>query len=126
MLNIHGRDPRGLRKVRRERAGLTGLVVHAWYNPVPGWSSEHGWNAVGVAVDGTERVRLYQVNPGPQWLDLVPGAHFIEFRGTVDALHAEWIEVQPGEAVLIAFKPRERVPFRKRPTAEQWSTRRLW
>jgi hypothetical protein len=107
-------------------AGMTGLVVHAWYNAVPGWSSERGWNAVSVAVDGSERVRLYQVNPGPQWLDLVPGVHFVEFVGTVDSLHSEWIDLQPGSAVLIAFKPRERIPFRKRPTNEQWSTRRLW
>jgi hypothetical protein len=125
-VDIYTREPRGLRKVRRERAGHSGVIVHGWYNRVRGWSSAFGWNAVTVRIDGTERATLYQVKPGPLWIDLESGVHFVEFLGSGRLLHTDWLKLGTGEAVMIAFKPRERVPFRRTPTADQWCMRQLW
>ena len=111
--------------MRRERTGGTGLIVHGWYNRVRGWSSAFGWNAIAVHVDGEPRTTIYQVNPGPTWLDLDSGLHVVEFVGASAPLRTEWIELEPGQAVMIAFKAKERLPFR-RATRDQWAVRQVW
>ena len=126
LVDIYMREPRGLRRVMRQRAGGTGLIVHGWFNPVRGWASGFGWNAVTVRVDGIARGRLYQILPGPAWYPLESGVHFVEFLGANRSLHSEWIKLARGEAVMIAFKPSERIPFRRTITPDQWSIRQLW
>ena len=125
-MDISSREPRDLRRLERAHAGSTGVVVHGWFNRLPGWPSAHGWNAVTVRVDGVSQLRLYQVQPGPKWLDLDSGAHHIEFVGTHGVLHSEWVELEPGHAVFIAFKPCERMPFRNRVSEAIWTLRPLW
>jgi hypothetical protein len=125
-VDVGTRQPRRLQRLKQERAGSTGLIVHGRYNRLPGWGSEVGWNAITVQIDGVPRGRVYQVVPGPLWFELDAGPHLVEFIGTHRAVRSEWIKLAEGEAVMIAFKPRERMPFRRRATPEQWSMRQLW
>jgi hypothetical protein len=124
--DIYWREPKGMARVTRRGSGRTGLVVHGWYNHVYGWNSAVGWNAVTVRVDGTPLAVLHQFRNGPRWIDLPSGVHYVEFVGTRGLLHSEWIKLARGESVMIAFKPRARVPFRRATTEEQWSIRQLW
>jgi len=124
--DIYWRDPRGLQQLARAHAGETGIMVHGWYNRLRGWRSALGWNAITVRVDGTPRTVLYQFKPGPIWIALSSGVHVVDFGGGGRQLHSEWVKLARGEALMIAFKPRERIPFRRMPTDEQWSLRELW
>ena len=125
-VDISSREPRDLRRLERAHAGSTGVVVHGWFNRLPGWPSAHGWNAVTAP----RRRRLAaEALPCPAGSEVARsrfGAHHIEFVGTHGVLHSEWVELEPGHAVFIVFKPRERMPFRNRVSEAIWTLRPLW
>ena len=125
-MGVCQRDPWGLRRTVRRHTGETGVVAYGWYNRLRGWTSYGDWDAVLVRVDGRERAVLHQLKRGPVWIPLEPGRHVVEFLGGREPLRVEQVDLHDCEAVVISFKPQERIPFRRRPTREQWCLRRLW
>lgn len=125
-MDISHRLPYGMRRIRRRHAGETGLVVYGWYNRIRGWESPGDWMGVTVLVDGVFKEVVQQLDRGPFWIGLLPGPHVVEFAGGREPLRVEHVVLRPGEAVLIAFKPQERLPFMRSITKEQWAVRRLW
>ncbi len=119
------RDPWGLRQLLRHHPVGTGVIVYGWYNRLRGWASVDDWDAVVVTVDGRQRAILEQLARGPVWINLKPGEHVVAFIGDGRSpLRSERVLLEEREATLIAFRPQERIPFR-RPTRERWCIRRL-
>lgn len=119
------RNPYGLRRIVKQHRRESGFVVYGWFNRLRGWPAHGAWGAVLVRVDGHDHCVLHQLERGPVWIPVDPGAHVVEFLGGGEPLRVEHAVVDEGHAVLFAFKPQEKVPFR-RPTPEKWCVRTLW
>lgn len=126
--------PRGRRRIERDHAGQTGLIVCGRFEPFVYWRSVDHWSAVRVRIDGQrdDAVRMWEAKPGPYWIGLTPGQHTVDFRGDSSKQHrdgyplrTESFHVAAGHAVIISFKTPVWRPFMS-PTEQRWCSRPAW
>ena len=74
----------------------------------PGWGSEVGWNTITVQIDGVPRGAGLSGRPRlHRGSSSTPGTTpSTNSSGRVTALRSEWIKLETGDAVMIAFEPR--------------------